>query len=79
MSNVTRPVLEGSALVHDTVQTAYVDFVLDQTRTLPGGVQNDGPSRDLQMRIPSESTSGVCKAVITGTANDQEDGYMGLC
>jgi len=40
---------------------AYAD--LDQT--LPGGVQNDHPSRDVQvqMKNQSESTSGGCKAI----------------
>jgi hypothetical protein len=42
------------SIVQGTVQMAYVDLVLDQT--LP--VQNDHLSRDLQMRNPSESTSG---------------------
>jgi hypothetical protein len=52
MSIVTKPALEASAFVQDTVQTAYVDLVLDLT--LPGCVQNDHPSRDFQMRSPSE-------------------------
>jgi hypothetical protein len=77
MSIVTRSTLEGSAFVQNTVQMTYVDFVLDQTRTLPRGVKNDCPSQDLQMKNPSESTSEGWKAVMTGT--DQEDGYVGLC
>jgi hypothetical protein len=55
---------------------AYVDFVLAQTRTLPGGGQNDLPSRDLQVRNRSESTSWEWNAAMTGT--DREDGYVGL-
>ena len=37
-----------SAFIQDTVRTAYVDLVLDEI--LPGGVQNDRPSQDLQIR-----------------------------
>src|SRR5712671_4535535 len=55
-SIVTRPTLEGSALVQDNLQTTYVDPVLDQT--LPGGVQNYCPSRDPQMGNLSESATG---------------------
>src|SRR5712672_2374868 len=34
--------------------------------TLPGGVKNDCLSRDLRVRNQSESTSGGCKAIMTG-------------
>jgi hypothetical protein len=50
------------SIVQGTVQTTYVDLVLDQT--LP--IQNDHLSRDFQMRNPSESTSGGCKVTMTG-------------
>jgi len=66
MSIVTGPTLGESAFVQvqDTLQTAYVDLVLDQT--LPGGIQNDRPSRALQTGNQFESTSGGCKAIMTG-------------
>ena len=56
MSTVTGPILEGSALVQETLQTAYVDLGLDQT--LSGGVQNGRPSRDLQTRNSLERRAG---------------------
>jgi len=48
MSIVTRPTLGGSVFVQDTEPTAYVDLVPDQS--LPGGVQNNRPSREVQTR-----------------------------
>ena len=48
MSIVTSPTLEGPACIQETVQVTYVDLVLDQS--LPINVQNDRPSRYLQMR-----------------------------
>jgi hypothetical protein len=47
--------MEESTFVQVTMQTTYVDLVLDQT--LPRDVQNELPLRDLQMRNRSESTS----------------------
>jgi hypothetical protein len=56
--------IRSVSIVQGTVETAYVDLVLDQT--LPRGVQNDHLSRDFQMRNPSESTSGGCNVTTTG-------------
>jgi hypothetical protein len=80
---VTRSTLEGSVFVQDTVQTTYVDLMLDQT--LPRGAQNDGPLRDLQMRDPSESTTAGVRDKndqanpVSNGGTAEKDGYIGLC
>src|SRR5712671_7677921 len=65
------------SLVQGTVQTTYIDLVLDQT--LHGGVQNDRLSRDLQVRNQSVSTTGGCRERMTGRSGGlDEDDYMRL-
>jgi len=57
LSIVTRTTLERSVFVLGSAQRAYGNLGPDQT--LPGGAQNDRPSRDLQMRINRSRRAGV--------------------